>query len=740
MLGQEEDEWTWLIATVRRAAEGRWEVTGTRPLSAREAEDLEAKGRFITEVANQREFRRVVDAVQRWLETLRNVERHLRDRGSVPAALRTAAALDLIALARAVDLCEAALLDAVRRGAALDPRYTAGVRQLDEMRQSVRARQVYLLLPGLASQARERNLDFVLIDGEVRIAGVTSHSADELGQALMVELARLVFVYVDVFSQALEDAASELEALTVGLPSDAYPDMVRLASNAGQKRLSPTFANLPITEAIALRRFRAQAAALNTPALLSQAVFALMSSGTHHRFQVGGVDISGAAVTGTATGTVDALPTAMISVDLDLVGSAPIDYWAPVTIDVVRGNQEHRLFGGAVQAASVELHISLECEGAVELSEHNLAGVVAANVDRGELIRSLMRQAGVADDALVISEDEATHPDEVFEVFIPIRGIAVQEPVTIGPMTMVPLSTCEPILSAFDFGQELGAELEAAFRDASAYGLARVQASTLDVAEDLGYREIQTTMAWLIATERNGFLRLPDGTARAFSRQHALNTPSTGSVILVHGSETGRQWLRWPLGSVDPLTRSLDSDTGLLNPSLPGYLDPPEQRSLLALKRAVAEISAESQLQAIWEALESYAAGVKGPRLFTKEERRKLQDTTPTWMTPEQRDKFTTAVADLNRPPLGVRLQWRLDQDAVPLAAHERALIFGTLRTARNDVAHGRTIEDPPRRADMLLAISVVARIVLFGIAARCERDALAASSTASTKTHVDSD
>lgn len=562
----------------------------------------------------------------------------------------------------------------------------------------------------------------MLVDGVVRIAGVRSYGAAELGHVLMLELARLVFLYLDVFSQALEEAASELEALTAGLPPDAHPDLVRLSINAAESPPNATFANLPIAEAIALRRFRALVPTLTTPARLAEAVFELIGSGTRHRFHVGDIDISGATVKGTATGSVNAVPTANIEVDVDLVGSAPVDYWAPVTIDVTRGNYAQRLFSGAVQEAHIDSEIGLECEGAIELTEHNLAGMVAANVANTEVVGSLIRQAGLPPDVLAMTGDEAPSQQvEVFEVFVPVRGIVVQEAVRVGPVSIVPTGTCEPILAAFDFGQEAGAKLEAAFRDATAYALAQAETSALDAAEEIGYPQIQTAMAWLVARERNGFLRLPDGTGQSFSRQHALRAPEAGPVVLVHGAETERQWLRWPLGGGDPLTHELDGNSRLLNPPLPDDLHPSERRSLLALKRAVSEVSTEPQLQALWEALESYAAGVKGPKLFSKKQRRELRDGIPKWMTPEQQDKLTNAIADLNRPPLGVRLEWRLERDAIPLTAYERKLLFEKLRDARNDVAHGREIVDPPRREDMQLGISVVARIILFGIVARTE-------------------
>jgi hypothetical protein len=146
---------------------------------------------------------------------------------------------------------------------------------------------------------------------------------------------------------------------------------------------------------------------------------------------------------------------------------------------------------------------------------------------------------------------------------------------------------------------------------------------------------------------------------------------------------------------------------------------PAERRSLLALRRAIGEVGVENQVQAIWEALESYAAGVKPPKLFSRDLLDQIRTRLPADLTDEQADKLNAAVGDLNRPPLGVRLRWRLARDGITLADHEAELIFTKLRNARNDFAHGRIIADLPTRSDMILGVSVTARIVLFGIAAR---------------------
>jgi hypothetical protein len=75
----------------------------------------------------------------------------------------------------------------------------------------------------------------------------------------------------------------------------------------------------------------------------------------------------------------------------------------------------------------------------------------------------------------------------------------------------------------------------------------------------------------------------------------------------------------------------------------------------------------------------------------------------------------------LNGAPFGLRLSARLARDGVALTEEERELLFGTLRAARNNVAHGKAIERPPTRDEVLRGISVVSRALLFGIAAGAE-------------------
>jgi hypothetical protein len=165
-----------------------------------------------------------------------------------------------------------------------------------------------------------------------------------------------------------------------------------------------------------------------------------------------------------------------------------------------------------------------------------------------------------------------------------------------------------------------------------------------------------------------------------------------------------------------PLDRTLDADSALLDPRLPADLTPAERQALLSLRRATAETVVESQLQALWEAIEFYVAGTRVPTLFSGDDLKRLRELTPEEFDAPQGEAFAKAIGGLNVPPLLVRLDYRLRRDGVPLADAERDLLFSKLRRARNDTAHGRPVKDPPTREEMHRGIALVARMLVHKV------------------------
>jgi hypothetical protein len=360
--------------------------------------------------------------------------------------------------------------------------------------------------------------------------------------------------------------------------------------------------------------------------------------------------------------------------------------------------------------------VVLECEGAANLTERASGGTVASGLTQAELIRSLLLVAGLSAETISLEAPATEQPQEKFEVLLPIRGVSVKEPLALGGVEIVAIACTEAALDGLEREGEIATRLRAAFADAESYGRGFVTDTTLPGAEEAGVSAIEAAVAWLVTRGRYGFARLPDGHLQPFARQESLRTPQTGSVVLVRGTTTGRRWLRSRHTEDRPITRALEQGAPLLKPALPAELPAAERHALLALRRATSEAILESQLEALWEAIEFYAAGTKVQKLFEPAELKRLRDSPPEWLNADQRRRFVEVIKDLNSAPLRVRVALRLEQDGVPLTEQERDLLFKTLRHARNRPTHGK-VPKPPTRPEIHRGISIVARMLVYRIA-----------------------
>lgn len=710
-------EMQWTLGKLHRRPDGATDLRRYRPVSDQEAEQLQAASRLVRELGSQRDFQSLVQAVERWLRTVEQVRERLASGKAIPKAALALAALDLAAMGHASARCERnvlAMAESLLAQGHADAEDTGAV---EAARRFLQTRRGYLACSALAPDARNGKVAFTLDASAVRISGLTTLDAAAFGYTLLAEVGQFMVVSVGVLATAIAEPARQLEALLDDVPAGVIPDLVRVEGSDPPSRA--TFAALSIPQAAALRRFSERLETL-TPDQFAQALFAVIEAGAYQQVAIGSVNISSASDSARAATAVNELPHAELALDVDLLGSAPIDFWSAVTFDVIEGGLGRRLFAGAVQDASGREPLALNCEGALELTEHNRGSLAAAGVDPAELVTTMMRQIGLPEDMMTLSSPEQPpRTREQFHVFVPVRGLAVAEPVEIGRITIVPVPDGQQPLDAFNLTEEHVQSLSDGYRDATAYAVASVNADALDAAEEEGYAAVETTMAWLVARQRYGFLRLPDGAAQTFSRAQALQSVRYEPVVLVRGEKTGRQWLRWVHHAGRPAVRDLTEESDLMRPGLPEDLDLADERALRALMRAVNEPGLQQQVQALSEALESYVAGVEVAELFSKAQRTELCELAPDWLNPQQKDKFEQAINGINMAPFGVRLSERLDRDGVPLTGEERELLFGTLRSARNDVAHGRALRRPPTRDEVLRGISVVSRALLFGIAAR---------------------
>ena len=158
----------------------------------------------------------------------------------------------------------------------------------------------------------------------------------------------------------------------------------------------------------------------------------------------------------------------------------------------------------------------------------------------------------------------------------------------------------------------------------------------------------------------------------------------------------------------------MDASPYLLQPPLPSVLTLQDRQALLACQRAAAEPDALARVQALWEAMEFYVAGARVPPLFTREQLSALRRAIPVDLNDEQRQRMLNKIAELNNPPLMIRLRRVLETEGTPVTEAEIALLR-RLRDLRNNVVHGRSAA-LPEQEDVQYATSVVSRMLIFRI------------------------
>jgi hypothetical protein len=695
--------------------DGVWRVTTAKELSRERFEELRQKTLFVSRLAEQREFRRLLDAVARWSGTVERETEVLVSRRLTTSQAPQALVFDLVAVAHAARRVEGVLSEEV---ASATDAPAELVHTFTEIRHRVRAMPNYLLTHELARQASEEGIEVMLVDDVLYLGKSRALPARNVPVGLLGSFYWLVSAHIAIFERRVEEMATDIESAAATV-TGGMPHLI-VFTDRSQLTGPMSFTELPLPVIAALRGFFRERRRALTPEEAVTAAMTLARATTRAELTVAGVGVTGGMFSSSAGSGVNELPQSRFKLDLDLLGSTPVEYWGAVHYSIAQGDLLDQMFAGAVQSVSVDRHVaSLVCEGAIELTEHNARGLIAANVSSGELFRSIALQAGLPADVIPISESVGEQPEEEFEVVAPVRGMEVPAPVSVGPVTIVPRQQGVHALDGLPLDSEAASELEQEFLQATSYALARPTATALDEAEDLGWAALEVAIAWLAVRGRYGLARVPSGQVHAFSRHEALRPPRVADVIVVRGIRTGRQWLR-SRGPHPPVDRMVGTGSAVLDPPLPTELTSADRQAVLALSRATVETIVESQLQALWEAIEYYAARTRVRRLFSPQELERLRELIGGEFRDAQADALNSAIENLNAAPLLVRLDHRLKEDGVPLGDDDRRLLFGKLRRARNDTAHGRAVRDKPTRDEILRGIAIVARMLVY----RISRDA----------------
>lgn len=718
--------------TIDSDGERRWKLGGrvtyanrhdcsfVKDLSEVEVNELKAKFRVIHDLAEQRGMTRVLESGNRWGALLDAVQEEIALDGAISAQSQKAAQLELRAFIR---LCKRLIDELDEQAAELPPR--AGSLpdcSFPERVEQLRRAGPYALLAE-ASSAGRLEIDSLLqlrkTPDPLYVRGFEVYGARDLVAYAVGRLVELTVAYFLLCEPSYRLLAEEVGQLARLVPK-GMPSIFSFVDPGGDEKPSNyEMTDLPVIALAGLdHAFQGV-----TGGQGAEAVLELLRGRYRRKLRFGKASADSAAIGGKSSEGFDSLPTATVRLDIDLLGSEPIDYWAPVSDSIEEGEFGRDMFLGAVQRATPDGRVvALECEGAAALTEQGPGGTIAANMEGAEVIRELIALSGWDGD-LMLSDDEKEHQPEVFEVFMPLRGLAVDKAIRIGSASIVPREEGLRQIAPLEQQKsgETGEEMLAEFGEAASFALARPTAQRVNEAESEGLGEIDIALAWLTTRGRYGATTLPDGTVQPFDRQQALRAPRRGPVVFVRGTTTKRLWLRRPAGPSQVVERHLSSTDSAIHPALPVELPVIDRLALLALRLAASEIDPLMQVRALWQAIESYAEKRKGEeKLFTKRERKAIKkavfESEDLSLSTRQRERLGEAIDSLNRESLMLRLQRRLKQDAVLVTDDELALL-GDLYDIRNDIVHGRPVEESPQRDQINYGISIVSRMLVHRIA-----------------------
>jgi hypothetical protein len=426
------------------------------------------------------------------------------------------------------------------------------------------------------------------------------------------------------------------------------------------------------------------------------------------RLEVGSVDVSRAYRSLSIKSANNSLAVADFALDTSDPSVALLDFTGTVIISRAYGAHSQRLFTGTVLTADSKgelLHLS--CMSLPEMNDRAVGGLAHWNAPAIDLIYLLVRTAGVSDDKTMIHGLEDL-PYEMFEVAVPVSGVEVGNPVTIGEVTFVSASLGSQMAERFDADFEVTRQ----FIDASAYAVAYVGDKTMFRAERSAVHAIDTALAWLLVRSRYSSARLPTGPAENWRRDLTLTSPKRADLMVVRGLATQRQWIRRVDEPIRGGVLHLDSqDRGLVRPALVDRISPTKRQALLAAARAVAAADAITAITAIWESIEHYVGGKEANQLFNKRELKALRKAIPAEFSGRKRARIEDLIGQLNAAPLLARLRARLAEDSVPITDSEIDLLV-QLRKVRNDVVHGR-VATPPDDSVVKYGVAIVARMLV---------------------------
>lgn len=416
----------------------------------------------------------------------------------------------------------------------------------------------------------------------------------------------------------------------------------------------------------------------------------------------GAVDVRPAMSGGTFSEAMSKLPRAEVRLRERLARGLLIDYLAPVS---ARFGESKHFVGDVLSAVPDQNVIEIGLSSMPELEESTIGVLATWGVPHYEVLHVLTRTAGLTEQQLKI-QDLETLPMELFEVVVPVDGLSVDEPTTVGPCRVMPFAAIADELCEMTDDEEM----IGSFERAPCVAIALASGARMLDAESAGLTEIDHVLAWIAVGLRYGLTHWPDGTARRFDRTSFRALPQRRDLVWLRGLINGRQWIR----STGPTASRPRLDVRLQHLGEPPQgLSVQDRQAIESLRRAAAASNPIQAITALWDAIEFYVAGTSGPRPFADAELNALREAVPKDLPPALRSRAVDSINRLNQLPLLSRLRAAVDADGVPTDDDEWSLLQ-RLRRSRNALVHGAGVESVSSQREILRGVAFVARLLVF--------------------------
>lgn len=440
--------------------------------------------------------------------------------------------------------------------------------------------------------------------------------------------------------------------------------------------------------------------------------FGLLEARDDPAFRFGDTDASPAVAGGTFSAAMSQLPTAQVQLRSDLARGLLIDYLAPAHL---RDGGAERFIGDVLSATPDGDRIDVELTNMPELEESTTGAMATRGVPHHEVVYILTRTAGLHDGQLnIYGLDKLPH--ELFEVVVPVEGIVVGEPTTIGGCRLLPSDAVSERLREFTENEHLLGP----FARAPCAAIALASGTRLLDAENAALTRIDHALAWIAVSLRYGLSHWPDGRGVRFARTAFNALPDRVDVAWVRGLATARQLIHDTGPTAHRPQLDLDSD------HLPG--DPPARWSLqdrqaaAALRRAAGATDPVQAVTALWDAIEFYVASTPTHVLFSNAQLKVLREAVPGDLPAALRARAIEAINRLSQPALLTRLRAAIEADGVPTADDEWELLQ-RLRRSRNALVHGAGAQAAGSTREIARATAFVARLLVHRAHGASEHD-----------------